>query len=65
MKTWRGHTGLWGRVDNLLLIFKFLDGVKEETPNKRKSNKKPKMAQHSCFRELGRQEGRKGTFLSL
>lgn len=52
-------------VDNLLLIFKSPDGVKEETPDGRERNWKPKLVWGYCCRELGMQEGRAATFCCL
>lgn len=42
-----------GGVGSLLLIFKSLDGGKEETPGKRKREWEPKLVWGYYFRELG------------
>lgn len=57
----RGRQNCGGKEDNLLVVFKFLDGMKEETPKERKRNKNPKVAQGYCSRELGGQKGRAAT----
>lgn len=56
MQPWRGRQN-GGGVDSLLLIFKSLDGVKEETPGKRKREWELKLVWGYYFRELGMPEG--------
>lgn len=56
VQPWRGRQN-GGGVDSLLLIFKSLDGVKEETPGKRKREWGLKLVWGYYFRELGMPEG--------